>query len=256
MSAIPNADTGFVQLIVVAALATLGGLLTANLMAATHTSRQTAALERLVRSETIGTSGAYRLAAAIGDPADALENQALHGAVNVGVGGTGMSLRIETSGSKIDVLAAEMVLIEGYVSQSGLAPSAAATLLANISEARTRSDGAEALEAVRVALAGILPIADIERDFTRFGGPGIDPSYASAHVLHAIPDLSPADAARIAAAAPEDRAKDALSRYFSSTGRRFSLVTRIVWAPNETSERRLPIEISTAGQVIVLAGSY
>lgn len=242
---------------VVAALAGLGGLLTASLMATTHTSRQVAALERLVRSEVLGACGSYRLAAAIGDPADVLESLALQEAARVGIGDTEMSLRIEISGGKIDVLAAEVDLIERYAGQSGLAPPAVAGLLTDIGEARARADGAAALEAIRSALAGTLPLAEIDRDFTRFGGAGIDPSYASSRVLHAIPDLSPADADRIVAAAPEERAKDAhLSRYFSSTGRRFSLVTQAAWGANETSERRLPIEISTSGKVVVLAGPY
>lgn len=254
---IPSADTGFVQVIVVSALATIGGLVTASLIATTKTNQQTAALERLVRNEAIGISGSQRLAAAIDDPADALEAQALWGTVATKLANIEISFRIEPEGSKIDVLAAELGLIEGYASQVGLDPRSTTTLLGEIGKARGRSDGVTALEAVRVAMTGMLPAEGLDRDFTRFGGAGIDPSYASSRVLHAIPDLSPADADRIAATTPDERAQHVhLSRYFSSGGRRFTLVTQIAWSANETSERRLPIEISTSGKIIVLAGPY
>ncbi len=249
-SARSTSQAGFVQLIVVSALAVLGGLLSASLLGATQTSRQAAALERLVRSEVVADAGFRRLVAAIEDPSDTLENAALQEPTKVAFAANELSLRIEANGSKIDVLVAEPQLIERYASQAGLDTPGVAGLLDELGAARRDQDGAKALELVRVALTGLLPGDELNHDFTRFGGSGIDPTYASRRVLHAVPDLSLADADRIAAASPAERAQEAqLSRYFASGGRRFALVTQVA-----TSEWRLPIEISTAGKVIVLAG--
>lgn len=244
-------------MLVVAALATLGGLLTITLVAETRTSRQAAALERLLRAETIGTSGFYRLVAAIDDPADALEIQALQGMAAAQIGDTKPSLAIESSGGKIDVMAAEMSLLEGYLNRAGLAPSAATGVVGEVAEARVRRDGATALEAVRTALSGTFRPAELDMDLTRFGTAGIDPRHASNHVLHAIPDLAPTDAEQVAAAPLEERPRSLhLSRYFASMGRRFSLVTRVDFGPGHLLERQLPIELSTSGKVIVLGGPF
>lgn len=249
-------ESGFVQLIVVSALAVLGGLLTAGLLAATETGRQAAALERLVRSEVAADAGFYRLVAAIEDPADALETTALQGPTKFVMAGDEVSLGIEANGSKIDVLAADLQLIERYARQAGLDGGGATALLEKLGAAREADNGPAALEAIRVVMTGLLPSEQLSRDITRFGSRGIDPTYASSRVLRAVPDLSPAEADRIAAASPEERAQFAqLSRYFASGGRRFALVTRIAWGANDRSEACLPIEISTAGRVIVVAGA-
>ncbi|WP_141728262.1 hypothetical protein [Devosia insulae] len=242
------------QLLVVSALAVLGALLTAGLLAAAQTGRQAAALERLVRSEVAAEAGFYRLVAAIEDPADTLETAALQGQTTLALAGNELLLGIETNGSKIDVPAADLQLIERYARQAGLDGRDLSALLAELGAARADGDGSAALEALRVAMTGLLPSQELNRDITRFGGSRIDPTYASRRVLHAVPDLSPADADRIAAAPPAERAQYAqLSRYFASGGRRFALVTRVAWGATDLSEGCLPIEISTAGRVIVLA---
>lgn len=252
---IPRSDAGFVQLLVVAALAAVGGLLTAGLMTAMQSSRQTAALERLVRSDAIAASGFRRLATAIEEPADTLESEALRGPVDVSLGGTGLSLRVEANGSKIDVLAADITMIESYLRQTGLDPQSVTTVLDDVGKARSSANGAAALQIIRAAVIGLVPDSALSRDLTRFGGMGIDPNYASRRVLRAIPDLTPADAERMASAPEGGRAQYAhLSRYFASTGRRFSLLTTINWTADTMPERRLPIEISTSGKVVVLAG--
>ncbi len=249
-------ESGFVQLIVVSALAVLGGLLTAGLLSATQTGRQAAALERLVRAEVAADAGFYRLVAAIGDPGDTLESAALRGPTKITIGDDELWLRIEANGGKIDVLAGEPAMLERYMRQAGVDAYGVSALLDDLSAARKNQDGAAALEVVRIATAGLLPSEELNRDTTRFGGPGIDPIHASSRVLHAVPDLSPADADRIAAASPDERAADIhLSRYLSSGGRRFSLVTQVAWGQDEASEPCLPIEMSTAGKVALLAGS-
>lgn len=249
-------ESGFVQLIVVSGLAVLGGLLTVSLLAATETGRQGAALERLVRSEVAADAGFYRLVAAIEDPADALETAALQGQAQLVIAGDELSLGVEANGSKIDVLAADLQLIERYARQAGLDGRDLSALLDRLGVARETGDGPAALEAIRVAITGLLPSQELSRDITRFGGSGIDPTYASSRVLHAVPDLGPADADRIAAAPLAERAQYAqLSRYFASAGRRFSLVTRVGWGANALSEGCLPIEISTAGRAVALAGA-
>ena len=220
-----------------------------------HLGRQTAALERLVRSDAIAVSGFQRLAAAIDESADVLENQALQGFVSLPLASAEILLGIEADGSKIDVLAADPLMLERYLTEASLDLRRVTILLGDIGVARSRSDGAGALEIVRAAIAGLLPTGAFDRDLTRFGSSGVDPTYASARVLHAIPDLAPSDADRIAATPAGERAQYArLSGYFASTGRHFSLVTRIGWGADAAAERRLPIEISTSGKVVVLAG--
>jgi hypothetical protein len=244
-------------LIVVSALAALGGLLTAGLLSATQTGRQAAALERLVRSDVAADAGFLRLVAAIEDPGDALENAALQAPTRLDVADYELLLRIEANGSKIDVLAGDLALLGRYARQAGLDARDVAALLDALGAARDRQDGVAALEFARVALAGWRSGEELSRDITRFGGVGIDPTYASSRVLHAVPEVSPTDADRIAAAPPDERAQFArLSRYFSSTGRRFSLLARMGWGADNASEQRLPIEISTAGKVVVLAGRH
>lgn len=240
------------QLLVVSALAVLGGLLTAGLLAAAETGRQAAALERLVRGEAAADAGFYRLVAAIEDPADTLETVALQGQTTLAMTGDELSLGIEANGSKIDVLAADLQLIERYARQVGLNGPDVSALLDTLGAAREAGNGSAALEAIRVAMTGLLPSEELSRDITRFGAAGIDPTYASSRVLHAVPDLSPADADRIAAAPSAERAQYAqLSRYFASAGRRFSLLVRA-----GLLDQRLPLEMSTAGKVVVLAGAY
>lgn len=250
-------DAGFVQLLVIGALATLAGLLTVTMLTAAQTSRASAALERLVRNSAVGDASALRMMAAIEDPADDLETRALRGSMTVAMGPVDTTLRIEAEASKIDVLFADVALLERYLVHRGFDASTVTALVQRLSVARESGDGVGALEALRVALTAALPTGEFDRDVTRFGGVGIDPISATGRVLLAIPDLSPAEAKRIAAASPEDRAQYAhSSRYFSSSGRRFSLVTTTARGVGQASERRLPIEISTAGKPIVLAGPY
>jgi len=86
---------------------------------------------------------------------------------------------------------------------------------------------------------------------------GIDPRYATERVLAAVPDLDPGELASLLAMPAVDRAsRHGLSRLFESGGRRFSFAVKVDQPPFVPTTRRLPIELSTSGRVVVLGPSY
>ncbi|MBI4924141.1 MAG: hypothetical protein HY834_20590 [Devosia nanyangense] len=253
----PGGSAGFVQLMALVALATISAVITASIVGATTGGRTSAALERLIRSDAVATSGFVRLEAAIIDASDSLETGALAPTsdARVGVGDVQVGLRIEAEDGKIDVLRADRDLLARYLANARLPPDVEVRMLGAIDEARAREDGGAGLEAVRRALLEQGDEASFYRDFTQFGSSGIDPVYASDRVLASFPDLSPAEVAQLIRTSPEARATGSIrSRYFKSGGRRFALVSWIDWSVGQRSELRLPIEISAAGKPIRLAG--
>jgi hypothetical protein len=137
----------------------------------------------------------------------------------------------------------------------GLEAGALATFDAELQEVRAQRDAARALEVARRWLTPWL--ADFDAAVTRFGNERIDPTYAPVDVLRAIPDLSPAEIAQILSVSPADRgAFVSMSDHLAANSRRFSVLVRIEWAPDQTGVRRLPIELSTSGKPIVMAGAY
>jgi hypothetical protein len=248
-------DRGFVQILVLGALATLAALVGAAMMLARTDSTHSAALERLVRTDVLVTSGFRRTMAALGSPTDDFETLALEGDAGFPLGDVSTNVRIDGENGKIDVLLSDPVLMQQLAGNAGVSPADIRQLADAVAAMREQSDGAGALDAARGVFSPYLP--SFAEAVTRFGGAGIDPTYASADVLSAIPDLSPSDAARIAATPAAERSQlVSLSRYFTSNSRRFSIVVSIDWGLGETATRRLPIEISTSGQPIILAGAY
>jgi hypothetical protein len=128
--------------------------------------------------------------------------------------------------------------------------------MAAISKARDIDSANSGLNAILVSLLDHRSDRELAQDFTEFSDhSGIDPAYASGRVIAAIPDLPTSTAARISGSTIQDLAQLNLqSRYFAPNGARFSLVAHIDWGPNQSSERRLPVEVSSAGRLVALAG--
>lgn len=248
---------GFAQVTLLLALAAIAAVLTASLATSRGASRQAASLEQLARGEARAESGFQRLLAAFADPADELEAVAFAGDAQVSVGGVPVTLRIEAEGSKIDVLEADRSMVARYLEQNFVVGGEIASVLAALEADRSRADATAASLLLELALVGGLDLGQMRRDLTRFGGKGIDPQYASERVLRAVPDLTLAEADRIAALGPSERASFlGRSSYFASGGRHFTLVAEIDGDGGGSMEWHLPIEISTAGKAIVLAGAY
>jgi hypothetical protein len=119
-------------------------------------------------------------------------------------------------------------------------------------------DEEAAMTALRVALLDRLPADAFDSDFTRFGrGAGIDPQYASARLLRAVPDLSDGTAAEIEERRRDDAASvRALSRYFGPASTTFSIVASVPGDGGNVFTRRVPTEITTGGRAVPLVGYH
>lgn len=255
---VPAADQGFVQVLLLAALATIAALLTAGLIGARLNLQYAAALDRMVRTEALAASGFRRLGAAILDPADDLEHVALEQAPLVRLADARLGLDLESEGGKIDLLRGNLALLAKYLDNAALPADVQGTLMADVAAARDSGDGAAARDVVRLALLDRLTNAQIDADLTIFGATqGVDPRDATERVLAAVPDLDPGELATLLALPEAERAaQQGLSRYFESGGRRLSLVVRIDQPPFAPTTRRLPIELSTSGRMLVLGAPF
>lgn len=243
---------GFAMIVPLVTLAVIGGLLTTALATSRSTARHASALEGVIQAELLSESGIRRLLTAFSGSADDLPQTALGRDVGLKVGDHTLLLRIEPEAGKIDVLKSDEVLLQQYVSTAG---TMSKELWSQFHEQRRAGDGHGALRTFDLALSGAKSIDQLRRDLTCNGAGGIDPQYASTDVLGSIPDISPGQAAAIAAIPVGERASAAgASRYFSVGGRTFSLVTSIETHGKKSGRAELPIELSTTGQVIALAG--
>jgi hypothetical protein len=97
-------------------------------------------------------------------------------------------------------------------------------------------------------------MAQLERDFGIWNQTaGIDPMYASRAVLSAGPNLTLNAVEQVLQLSQNNpSAIRGLSAHFSTGRAVFSIVATVRWGPNETSSKRVPIEISSAGRVLVL----
>jgi hypothetical protein len=251
---------GFVQIGALAGLAVVAGIVTLALSFSLGFQRNTATFERSAFGAMAADSGIRRLIASIEHPADTL-------AASVGVTGTAypfelsglpMTLAIEGEAGKLDPLTVERPLLESYV-RNTLLPAADVTLLfSQLDIARGTHDGTRAMELLEKYLAPALSPEDLARDFTsRAGLAGIDPMYASERVLRALPDLDPAAVDEILRRRTTEPSvvQAFYSRYFSRGVRpEFTLVATVDRDERHAVVRRVPVEMTTAGRVLVLDG--
>lgn len=248
-----STDSGFAQILVIAALAVLAAILTVTISTARLGGQQISVLDARVFADSTLASGLALLREAITEPANDLEARALKAPVVVEISGKAVELAIASEGGKIDVLRSDAALIERFGTNAGLPRDQIVRLLGELAVYRQAGDDIGAMESVRLALADAIGFEAVDESFTRFGSDRIDPAFASEAVLRTLPDVDSSTLLQILAAPPAERAQyGSMSRYFAGGSRRFMLVARFSEKPGQRFERRLPIELTSSGGVIEL----
>jgi hypothetical protein len=249
-------DGGFAQVLVLTSLATISAIITVALVHASGSGALTSALDRQVRGEAAAVSGIRRVIAAIEAPADDLETRILSSEhpLPFEFGETRVELQIDGEGGKINPVRSAPELLTGYIGTLPLSEDARRGLLAAIEDARELDDREAGLQAVHRYLLPIVPMAQLESDFGIWNQTGgVDPLYASERVLSAIPDLTAGGVAQVLQLRKSDpSAVRALSAHFATGRPIFSIVAVVRGSAGEMTSKRVPIEISSAGRVLVL----
>jgi hypothetical protein len=255
--AISEPSSGFVQVLALAGLLAVSGLLTVVLAASLRTNIALGLLDRHISAEIVAASAVRRVLSAINDSDDDLERR-------VGVGGTSYAMQlfdhdvmasIEGEAGKIDVLRADPAILQRYAENSLLPAPERVALLDALAAARAIDDAPAAMEALYIAFASIGAGDQVDADFTmRSGLAGIDPTLAGERVLQALPDLTEAAVADILR---DRRSGEAIhmvtSRYFATGRPLLTVVATVHWTETEQFTKRVPIEITTGGKARVLS---
>ena len=250
---------GFVQVLALVGLSLVGGLLTVTLTQSHRTKVSLAVLERQMVADTIAATAIRRLIAAIGDPGDDLDLRVgVYGVpFRVPLAGVPVSLAIVGEAGRIDVLAADPVLLASYVEKTGLARSEQVALISSMVDARAAQDAQAAFDALYRHLIPIGRGEHVVEDFTmRSGLSGVDPLFANERVLKAVPDLTAASVAGILRERERGSVVQARSEYFSRGRALFTVVATVHWSDTERLAKRVPIEITTGGQALVLSSFH
>jgi len=233
----------------------MAGTITGTLSISHSASTAAAAHERLVQIDIASASAFRRGLVAFAEDGDELAVEALHEPVPVSAGPQTIELSLEAEGGKVDVLRADHGLIGRLAVGLGLDDGRVAAMLSELAVARKDEDAERALAVVRQYL--VVAADDLDALVTVRGSDRIDPTLAADEVLAAIPDLNPVQLAQILAVSRQARGQFiGWSRYFGTGGRSFAIVARVDWAEDQRSVRRLPIELSTSGQAMVVGGAY
>ena len=246
---------GFVQVLVLAGIASLAALAVAGLSSSQSSSTTAAAVERVLRVDVLSRSAFERVLAALESPPDPFEQQALSSPAVLNLPRQDVVVSLEGEAGKVDAARSPLATMVRLADHLGLPAVGRGAFIADLEALRSQGDAAQALDLVRQRLSPL--VADLDALVTIFGDERIDPTYAPQVVLEAIPDLSPVEIAQILSVPPPERGQfTALSEHFATNSRRFSIAANIAWAPDQISIRRLPIELSTSGRAIVLSGAY
>lgn len=249
---------GFVQVLVLISLATISAILQVILSNSVQLSSSLKALDRSVLGQTAASSAARRVIAAIEDPSDDLETKILAAGTPypVEIAGTKVEVSIEGEGGKIDPATADQSIIAGYLAPLTLSGDQRSGLMAQLAEARANKSPAAAIGALYRFLVSIVSSDQLRRDFTDLDTTtGIDPMFADDRVLAAIPDIGAGKMAAIKSLRRDNPAGlNGMSAYFTSGQPIFTIVATVHWSATEQYSMGVPIEISTAGQVIALDG--
>lgn len=250
-----TSNAGFVQVVVLAGIATLAALSVAGLSSTQSADVTAAAIERMLRVDVLTRSAFARVLAALESRPDTFEQQALSGPTVLEISGQEVAVSLEGEAGKVDLLQAPLTTVVRLADNLELPTGELDSFIAELEGARSQGNAVQALDLARQRLA--LRAADLDAVVTIFGNAHIDPTYAPREVLETIPDLSPAEIAQILSTPPSERGQFvALSEHFATNSRRFSIAVQIAWGPDQVSIRRLPIELSTSGRAVVLAGPY
>jgi hypothetical protein len=246
-----------VQLLVLMSLAAIGAIVTASITVARINHQAAAGLERTIEVEALATSALRRIFHAIENPTDDLELELLTNEVPLQVGGVVVGMKIESEASKVNLMLADVAMLQQYLTSAGLTNDEASAVAVAVEQARRNGERRRVFDTVLLALAGLLSQAELLEDVGVFGTTsGLDPAYATPRALASVPDLSPARVALLETTPPPDRARIGRSAYFANGGTRYSLVATIRWGDSQTSQRRLVVELTGAGKALPLSPGY
>lgn len=238
-----SGQDGFANVVVLAGLLAVSGLLTVSMTLSRETATMAQALVGRLHDE-VATS---TLAAATWT---AIERSTLPlplDAASKSIGATDtLSVAIDPEGGKLNPLIARSDVMGRY--GRGL-PSPEARRLFASAQSTTPREEAYFFDLVKTLLT---LDGDRLRDFSLYNPlAGIDPAHATANVLKAIPDLSAADVSAILNRA-DGEPFGVQSAYFNAQTSRYSIVVRITHSDGTFFERSIPIELSTTGAVLLL----
>lgn len=240
----PCRSSGFVQVLALAGLITVSGLVVAGSSTALFAVQEASTLrDRLQREVVLSSALRYGLASGRALGPD-------FASFDVAIDDQLVTLYVEPEGGKIDIGSAPPQLLRGYLLEAGLSTANPEALL------RVREALADERTALNTkVLSSLLTHIDLEslnQDITSFGSAGIDPRYATERVLRAIPGLGRSDVAAILA----ERSRSAdprlpASAYFTSAGPKFTLVAEIAGEGGSHSVKRMPFEVTSSGSVLM-----
>lgn len=243
---VPTSSEGFVQLIALAGLIAVSGLIVAGSNAALFTVKQASDLRNQLQNDVL-LSSAIRYTLESGQ---ALESN--FQPLTVTIDQQPMSLHIEAEGGKIDPNVAPRELVSSYLEEAGLPATDTGALLDTLDV-----EDAQGVILIAKAIASSLGQAELHilrQDLTDFGTTGVDPHYASERVLRLVPGLSEADVRAIL----RERTRSAdpklpSSPYFVSAPPRFTLVAEIGSADGTRDIKSFPFEVTSGGSILALA---
>lgn len=248
---------GFVQVLVLVALATLAGIMTVALATSSQATRNARVLDHRTDAAFAAGSAIRLVLAAFADPLSDLETRLLasDAPVAVQVLGTEVALALEGEAGKINPVTADPDILEGYFADLSLSATDQSALDAVLKAARTSGDADAAIAALHTQLLPFVPAADLARDFTPLSASaGVDPAYASERVLNALPDLSRNGVATVLENRRADPSSVAtLSRFFVAGPPVFTIVATRSWGDREATTIRVPVDFSS-GRAVALDG--
>ncbi|MEQ1901882.1 MAG: hypothetical protein ABL866_14260 [Devosia sp.] len=249
-----SSESGFTQMVVLVGLAAVAGMLTIATATSFESSQSAGLLADRLSNETAAASALHRLMSAMASTGDDLEVRALGTpGLMLDVVGTPVLLTIEGEGGKINPATTANEIVEIYLKGLGLPPAELAMLRSRLDHLRA-THATDALSAIYPDLLTVRSAEELDRDLTSFATrSGIDLRYASERALEAIPDLDAAEIGTILAERASNPAiVNGMSSYADSGSSRFSLVAEIERPDLSGMTRRVPIEITASGSVVLL----
>lgn len=242
-----SSSNGFVQLVALAGLIAISGLIVAGSNTALFAVKQASGLRDQLQNDVL-LSSAIRYGLESG--------QALGSnfqPFTVTVDGLTVALHVEAEGGKIDPAAAPKELVSGYLEQAGLSATDNIGSLLDTLEA-DRAQGTMLTTGAIASSLGRAELDTLRQDLADFGSTGVDPRYASERVLRSVPNLSDADVQDIITQRGQSAdPKLPSSPYFMSAPPRFTLVADIASADGTRDSKRFLFEVTSGGSTLALA---
>lgn len=238
-----NTD-GFAQIIVLAGLAIVSGLVVSLQQDAIDNTRMQAALKSTLGTRIAARSAMRRIYSAIENGDDQMELPLLSkgGTLESTEAGLEVRVALEREGGKISLLPNAGALVASYLVKNNL--SIPEEFALELTERQLRNS-------LSLALASGPSSMDADGDFSAFHtSSGIDPASASSRVLRAVPDLSDSQIAAVLAER-EHGQTSVTSAYFTS-----AVTALTVYAKMQTGGDLRSTFIVTAGGSVALLSHF